>query len=178
MSISLIAAVSENNVIGKDNKTPWHLPGDLRHFVEKTKGHHVIMGRRTYENLRGSLSDRINIVLTRQEDLKAEGFFVVHSLKEALEMAKDDSEIFVIGGAEIFKEAMPLADKIYLTRVHATIDGDKFFPEIDEKEWKILEREDFKADGKNEYDYSFITFCHSREANVRRGEGGNPEELQ
>jgi dihydrofolate reductase len=155
--VSIIVALSENNVVGKQNKLPWKLSADLKRLKAITMGHHLIMGRKTWESLGRPLPGRINVVITSDKNYKAEGGIVVHSLKEALEISSKDDEVFIFGGGTIFKEAMHFVDRIYMTRVHALIDGDTFFPTLKLNEWKEISREDFNADEKNEYDYSFIT---------------------
>ena len=158
MTISLVAAASENNVIGKDNKLLWHLPNDMKSFKNTTWGMPVIMGRKTFESVDNQpLNGRTNVVVTRQDDYKAEGAVVVKSLDDAFFIVKemDVNEVFVIGGGEIFKEIFPKSDKIYLTRVHTVIEGDAFFPEISEKDWKLTSHLDFPADEKHAYAYSF-----------------------
>lgn len=160
MTISLIAAASENNVIGRDNDLPWHLPKDLKFFRSKTSGHPIIMGRKNYESIGRSLPNRLNIVITRQAGLEIEGCEVVGSLEEAIELGKqsDQDELFVIGGGQIYEAAMPLADRIYLTRVHAHVDGDVLFPELDESEWKQLSSEEHLADDDHEHAFTFIVY--------------------
>jgi len=158
MILSIIAAVSENDVIGKDNKLIWHLPVDLRFFKEKTLGHHVIMGRKTFESVGRPLPNRVNIVISRSEGFTADGCLVVHSLKDAIENVVDDSEAFICGGAEIYKQALQIADMMYLTRVHHKFEGDTFFPEFDSKVWLENERKRFNPDEKNKYACSFITY--------------------
>ena len=156
--IALVVAMAENRVIGKENKLIWHLPADLKHFKNITTGHPIIMGRKTFESIGKPLPNRTNIVITRQTDFEAEGILVAHSLSDALMMAQQmDSDIFVIGGAEIYKQAMFLADTIYLTEVHHTFDGDTFFPEIDSVLWEETSREEHEADEKNKYNYAFVT---------------------
>jgi len=156
--IALVVAMAENRVIGKNNQLIWHLPADLKHFKNLTTGHPIIMGRKTFESIGKPLPNRTNIVVTRQEDFRPEGCLVAHSLSEALMMAQQlDAEIFVIGGAEIYKQAMFLADTIYLTEVHQEFEGDTFFPEIDTLLWIETDREEHKADEKNPYDYDFVT---------------------
>ncbi len=155
--IALVVARAENRVIGKNNQLIWRLPADLKFFKNLTTGHPIIMGRKTFESIGKPLPNRTNIIITRQEDFEAEGCLVAHSLAEGLMMAQQmDSDIFVIGGAEIYKQAMFLADTIYLTEVHQTFDGDTFFPEIDTVLWQESSREEFKADEKNAYDYAFV----------------------
>ncbi|HXC07134.1 MAG TPA: dihydrofolate reductase [Bacteroidia bacterium] len=158
MVISIIAAISENNVIGKDNKLIWHLPADLNHFKELTTGHHLIMGRKTWESIGSKpLPGRTSIVITRDKKYKASGCTLVHSLDEALEAAKGQEEVFVIGGAEIYKQTMALAHKLYITRVHHKFEGDTFFPEIG-KEWFEAINNDFEKDAKNKYDFSLCEY--------------------
>lgn len=135
-NLSIIAALSRNRVIGENGKIPWDLPGDLKHFRETTSGHTVIMGRKTYESIWRPLSGRTNIIITRNGEYDAPGCVVVKSLKEALEHARDDSEPFVIGGSEIYRQAIPLAGKMYLTNVDYTCSGDTYFPGFDEMEWE------------------------------------------
>jgi dihydrofolate reductase len=156
--IALVVAMAENRVIGKDNQLIWHLPADLKHFKNLTTGHPIIMGRKTFEAIGKPLPNRTNIIITHQQDFKAEGCMVAHSLSEGLMMAQQmDSEIFVIGGAEIYRQAMFLSDTIHLTEVHHTFEGDTFFPEIDTILWEETSREHHQADEKNPYDYSFVT---------------------
>ena len=160
--LSIIVAVSENNVVGKENKLPWKLSADLKRLKSLTMGHHIIMGRKTWESLGKALPGRINVVITTDKNFKAEGGVVVHSLNEALAISSADDEIFIFGGGKIFKEAMPLVNKIYITRVHSIIDGDTFFPVLDKSDWKEISREDFKADEKNQYNYSFLTLVRKK----------------
>lgn len=156
--ITIIAAIAHNNVLGKDNQLIWHLPADLKRFKKTTSDHCVIMGRKTYESLGKPLPNRTNIVVTRNTDFKREGCVIVHSLKEAIYVAKADDNPFILGGANIYQQAMAVADILDLTFVHHTFEGDVFFPEIDLKIWKETARKDFKADDKNKYDYSFVRF--------------------
>ncbi len=155
--LSIIVALSENNVIGRENNLPWKLSADLKRLKAITMGHHLIMGRKTWESLGRPLPGRTNVVITSDKNYKAEGGVVVHSFNEALQTSAHDNEAFVFGGGKIFREALPVVTKIYMTIVHAKIDGDTFFPGLDKNEWHEVEREDFKADEKNQYDYSFIT---------------------
>ena len=155
--ISFIVATSENNVIGKDNKLPWCLPTDMRYFKNVTWGMPVIMGRKSFESLGKALKGRTNIVVTRNKDWHAEGTQVVQSIDQAITLAAqtDAKEIFIIGGAEIFKEAMPVADRIYLTRIHHRFEGDAYFPEMPENEWVMVKSRFCDADEKNKYAHSF-----------------------
>lgn len=156
--ITLIAALGKNRELGKDNELIWHLPNDLKRFKKVTSSHAIIMGRKTFESLGKPLPNRTNIVITRNKNYKAQGAIVVNSIEEALHTVKDDNSTFIIGGAEIYKLAMPLADKLDLTFVDAELNADAFFPEIDRNIWKETSREDFSADEKHKYNYSFVTF--------------------
>jgi dihydrofolate reductase len=154
--LSTIVAASENNVIGKDNQLLWHLPDDLKHFKRTTKGHHVIAGRKTFESQGKPLPHRTNIIVTRNPDYRAEGCIVVNSLDRALELAQADDEPFIIGGEQIYRMALPLVERIYLTRVHAEFEGDTFFPELDMDQWKEISRDYYSKDERNEYPFSII----------------------
>ncbi|MBP6335530.1 MAG: dihydrofolate reductase, partial [Bacteroidia bacterium] len=143
--ISIIVALSENNVVGVKNQLPWRLSADLKRVKALTMGHHIIMGRKTYESIGKPLPGRTNVIITRNKNFIAEGCVIVTSLTEALELSKDDSEVFIFGGGEIFREALPLATKIYMTRVHTILEGDTHFPEITPFEWRIIHLEEFKA---------------------------------
>lgn len=157
--VTIIAAIAENNVLGKDNKLIWYLPADLKRFKKMTLNHVVIMGRKTFESMGKPLPNRTNIIITRDKKYKTEGCVVVNSLREALKVAaKEDENPFILGGAEIYKQAIPFTDRLDLTFVHHKFEADVFFPEIDRTIWKETSREDFKADDKNKYDYSFVTF--------------------
>ena len=156
--LTIIAAIAKNNVLGKNNQLIWHLPADLKRFKKTTSGHCVIMGRKTYESLGKPLPNRTNIVITRDKNFKADGCVIVHSLNEAIKKAKKDDSPFILGGANIYKQAITLADVLDLTFVHHNFEGDVFFPEIDTSVWKETSRQDFKADAKNKYDYSFVKF--------------------
>ena len=153
---SIVVAIAENNAIGKNNQLLWHLPKDLKHFKDITTGHTVIMGRKTYESVGRPLPNRRNIVVTRQ-NITIDGCEVVNSLPDALKLAEGVDEVFIVGGAEIYKQGILLTDRIYLTIVHQNFDGDTYFPEIKEDEWKETEREDYQPDEKNQLPYSFIT---------------------
>jgi dihydrofolate reductase len=155
--ISLVVAVSENNAIGKDNQLLWHLPADLKHFKNITTGHVIIMGRKTFDSIGKPLPNRRNIVITRQQELQLEGAEVVNSLEDAIQLAENEKEIFVIGGAQIYEQAMAICHRIYLTRVHQYFDGDAFFPAIDEQIWKEVAKEDHLPDEKNKFAYTFAT---------------------
>jgi len=160
--LTLIVAAAENNAIGKDNKLIWHLSDDLKRFKNLTKGHHIIMGRKTFESFAKPLPNRTHIVITRQTHYKApEGVIIVNTLYDAINIAKNDTQPFIIGGGEIYKQAMAVADKIEITRVHQTFEADTFFPEIDTTLWKQTTNEFHNKDANNEYDFSFITYVRN-----------------
>ena len=152
-------AAGENDAIGKDNKLIWHLSEDLKRFKNLTNGHHIIMGRKTFESLPKTLPNRTHVVITRQENYQVpEGVIVVNTIEDALDASKNDDHPFIIGGGEIYKQAMSLADKIELTRVHENFDADTFFPKIDDSVWKETANTFHKKDEKNDYDFSFLTY--------------------
>lgn len=158
MIISAIAAVSKNNVIGKNNEVPWYLPADIKFFKNTTLNHHVIMGRKTLDSIVNPLPKRVNIILTRDPFFVATNFIVVHTIEEALEIAENngEEEVFILGGAEIYKLSMSYLDKLYLTEVDVEVpDGDTFFPEVDWKDWKLISQEPHQPDDKNEFAYNF-----------------------
>ncbi len=157
-NITMIAAAAENNALGKDNKLIWHLSDDLKHFKNLTKGHHIIMGRKTFESMPKALPNRTNIVITRQEDYTAEDAHIVHSLEAALALAKEDEQPFIIGGGEIYRQGLAYADSIELTRVHADFEADTFFPEIDPAKWSEIWRENRDIDEKHQHAFSFIRY--------------------
>jgi dihydrofolate reductase len=162
MNLSIIAAVSENRVIGRKGGLPWNLPADQAFFKRVTIGHAVIMGRRTYESIRRPLPKRTNIVVTRNPDFEAPGAVVVDSLDTALEIAADDDEVFVAGGAELYREALPRADRLYLTLVHACVEGDAFFPEIDFSRWRLLDDVRHEVDDRHAHAFSIRTYAAIR----------------
>lgn len=158
--ITIIAAIANNNALGKDNDLIWHLPADLQRFKKITSGHHILMGRNTFESIGKPLPNRTTIIITRNQDYVKDGCLIANSLEEALEMAEKDEQIYIIGGAQIYKYALEnnLANAMEITLVHQEFEADAFFPEIDMSVWKSVEREDFIADEKNKFDYSFIRF--------------------
>nr|AIA17088.1 Dihydrofolate reductase [uncultured bacterium]AIA17503.1 Dihydrofolate reductase [uncultured bacterium]AIA18166.1 Dihydrofolate reductase [uncultured bacterium] len=163
MKISIIVAASENNVIGRNNDLPWYLPLDLKYFKDTTMGHCVVMGRKNFESIPPKYSPlvgRTNIVITRQKDYKANGAVVVNSIEDAIEYARrqSETECFITGGGEIFRQSLQYCDRIYLTRIHAVIEGDVYFPELNMNEWKEVSRDDRPADEKNNYSFSFLRF--------------------
>ena len=149
--------MAENRVIGRANRLPWRLPADLRRFKSVTMGKPVIMGRKTYESIGKPLPGRSNIVVTRDPDYRAPGCQVVHSLEQALEAGAGHAEVMVIGGAELYRQALGRAQRIYLTLVRAEVEGDALFPDIEPQQWRELERESHRADERNQYDYDFVT---------------------
>lgn len=155
---SMMVARSTNGVIGKDNGLVWHLPGDLKYFKKTTMGHFVVMGRKTLDSTQFPLPGRSSIVITRNKDFFAEGCITVHTLEEAYAFGEKyhQQELFILGGGQIYAQAMESADKIYLTEVHATVEGDTYFPEINFNIWRETWREDHARDEKNRYDYSFV----------------------
>ena len=156
--ITIIVAASKNNIIGNDNKLIWHLSNDLKRFKKLTIGHHVIMGRKTFESMPRSLPNRTNVIVTRKKDYLAENAIVANSLDQALSVASEDSQPFIIGGGEIYKIAMDISDRIELTRVHHHFEGDTSFPEIDKSKWIESNRILNKKDDKHDYDFTFITY--------------------
>lgn len=163
MTVSLIVAMSQNRVIGYQNKLPWHLPEDLKRFKEITTGHTVIMGRKTFESIGRPLPGRKNIVLTRNPGYRAEGVVVFSGLTEALGAVPAGEEVFILGGAEVFREALPLADKIHLTLIHKEFQGDTFFPELDlESDFRIIQQSDVLLSRNFELPYQYITAIRRR----------------
>ena len=157
-NITMIAAVSENNALGKDNKLIWHLSDDLKHFKNLTKGHHVIMGRKTFESMPKALPNRTNVIITRQQGYVAENAHVVDSIEAALALAQEDDRPFIIGGGEIYRQGMAFAHCIELTRVHEEFEADTFFPEIDTSVWREVWRVNHDKDDKHAYAFSFIRY--------------------
>jgi dihydrofolate reductase len=157
--ITIIAAIANNLVLGKNNQLIWHLPADLKRFKLTTTGHTVIMGRKTFESLGNKpLPNRTNIIISANKNFKAKNCVLAHSLQEAIFYAKADANPFILGGAHIYQQAIAVADVLDLTFIHHSFEGDVFFPEIDKAIWKETARQDFKADEKNPYDFSFVKF--------------------
>ena len=154
--LSLIAAVAENGVIGVNNTLPWHLPEDLKRFRALTTGHHIIMGRKTYESLNRLLPGRITVIVTRNPDYRVEGALIADSLEQAIAQCDQDDEAFLIGGAELYEEGMKLADKLYLTEIHATFAGDAYFPIVDLNVWSEAARESHVSE--KGLKYSYVTY--------------------
>lgn len=160
--ISLVVAMARNRVIGAYNALPWHLPADLTHFKALTMGHHIVMGRKTYESIGKPLPGRTSVVVTRNANFSAPGVIVANSLEAAISACGNDDEIFVIGGAELYRQAIALADRIYLTEIDADISGDAHFTELDSKHWLETGRASHIKDEKNAYSYHFVIYDRNR----------------
>jgi len=159
MRLSLIVAMSENRVIGRGGQLPWRLSADLRRFKQLTMGHHLIMGRKTWESIGRPLPGRTSLVISRQPDYRVDGAEVVPNLPQAILRAEGDDEAFVIGGGEIYQQALPLVGRVYLTMIHASVEGDTRFPELAADQWRVLEQSPIQsADEKNDHDYSFLIY--------------------
>lgn len=158
--ISLIAAIGKNNELGKEQKLLWAMPADMKHFRETTSGHPIVMGRKTFESIGRALPNRRNVVITRDINYKADGIEIAHSLEEALKLFENSNEeVFIIGGGELYKQAIEKADKLYITRVDCeTPDADTYFPEIDLNIWQETSKEDHASDEKNPFPYSFVEY--------------------
>ncbi len=156
--LSIIVAMSENRAIGLDGAMPWHLPADLKRFRALTTGHAIIMGRKTWQSIGRPLPDRQSIVITRDPAFQTDGASVVHDLDTAISAAGDDQEIFIIGGGEIYQHALPRADRVYITFIHAEIEGDTVFPELDETTWALVDDERCEADERHEFAFSFRVY--------------------
>jgi len=163
MIVSAIAALSRNGVIGRNNDLPWRLPDDMKFFMQTTRDHHVIMGRKNYDSLKDKfkpLPNRTNIIITRQKDLQAPGCIVLHDIREAIGLAEKnrETECFIIGGSEIYKLAMPYTTRLYLTEIDAEIEGDTYFPAFDKKQWKEKSRVHHPADERHAYPFDMVTY--------------------
>ena len=156
MKISIIVAMDRNGVIGKDGSLPWYLSSDLKHFKKITMGKPIVMGRKTHESIGRPLPGRENVVITSDKEYQAPGCTVLNSIECVFAKFRHIDEIMIMGGADLYKQLLAGADRIYLTEVHADLEGDTYFPEFDRESWEENERYDFRADEKNEYDYSFV----------------------
>ena len=157
--ITIVVAIGKNGEIGLNNQLLWHMPKDLKHFKEITSGHPVVMGRKTYESIGKALPNRTNIVVSRKDNWFEEGILIVGSLKEALKFAQKINEnIMILGGAEVFKQTLDLADRLEVTLVEESFEADTFFPKIDAKIWKLTHEENHEKDEKNPYDFKFLTY--------------------
>lgn len=163
MIISLIAALTKNQVIGKNNDLPWHLPDDMKYFMQTTRGHHVIMGRKNYQSIPEKfrpLPNRTNIVVTRQQGFSAPGCIVVHSIEQGLEVARNnnETEVFIIGGSEIYRAGFAYAEKLYLTEIDTTLEGDTYFPSFNKQQWRELSRRHHPADDRHAHAFDFVVY--------------------
>ncbi len=156
--LTMIAAAAENNALGKDNDLVWHLPDDFKRFKRLTSGHHIIMGRKTFESFPKLLPDRTHIIITRKKDYNPEGTLVVNSLEEAIKLAKLDDQPYIIGGGEIYDMGINVADRIELTRVHGEFEADTFFPSINENDWKLVKEQYHPKDEKHNYAFTYLTY--------------------
>lgn len=155
-NLSIIVAVATNRIIGNKNTLPWHLPEDLKRFRALTTGHHIIMGRKTYESLNRLLPDRTTVIVTRNPDYRVAGALIANSLQQAIQLCGEDEEVFLIGGAELYRDGLKLASKLYMTEIDAAFEGDAFFPEFDQTEWQEASREQHtSAQGLN---FSYVTY--------------------
>lgn len=161
--ITIIAAIAKNNALGKNNDLIWHLPADLKRFKQVTTGHYILMGRNTFESIGKPLPNRTTIIITRNKNYFKDGCLIANSLEEAIKMVEEDKKVYIIGGAQIYKYAIEnnLVDALDITLVHEEFEADVFFPEIDLNIWKEVSRENFKADEKNKFDYSFVSYKKS-----------------
>jgi dihydrofolate reductase len=156
--ITLIAAVAQNNALGKDNQLLWHLPDDFKRFKNITSGHYIIMGRKTFDSFPKPLPNRTHVIITRQKEYKPEGCIVVNSLEEAIQSCPKQEDIFIIGGGEIYKQSIAIADKIDITRVHNSFEADTFFPEIEIEKWQLIFEEFHSKDERHDFDFTFQTY--------------------
>lgn len=156
--LSVIVAIDENNLMGSNNDLPWHLPNDLKRFKQITTGHTIIMGRKTYESIGRPLPNRKNIIITRNKNFNAEGCIVIHSWEEIRQYIEEEDEVFLIGGADLIKQKLHQVDRIYLTVIHETFNGDIYFPKLNLDEWELVEEEQGVIDEKNVYPHTFYVY--------------------
>ena len=168
MKLSLIVAMERSGVIGRDGDLPWHLSADLRRFKQLTMGHHIIMGRKTFDSIGRLLPGRTSVVVTRQSDFAAPGAVVTHSLPDAVAAASNDDEAFIIGGAEIYQQALDIVDRIYLTEVDAEVAGDARFPDFDRSEWTVADRTEHPADERNDHPHTFTVLERTLQSQTTR----------
>lgn len=163
-TISMIAAVAENNALGKDNGLLWHLPDDFKYFKKRTSGHKIIMGRKTFESFPKPLPNRVHIVITRDPNYQIpySDCIVVHSLEKAMELVKDDSLAFILGGGEIYRLGLEYADQLEITRVHHSFEADTYFPDFDENKWTLIKKEFHPKDARHAYDFTYLTYTKIR----------------
>jgi dihydrofolate reductase len=157
--LSIIVAMAKNRTIGVNNTLPWRCPEDLKHFKALTMGHHMIMGRKTFDSIGKPLPGRTTVVVTRDAHLKIEGCLIAHSLQEAIELCSDDAEAFIVGGAEIYSQSLQLADTLYITEIQQDVEGDAHFPEFDRNTWRETARDVRTQETPQPLDYHFVTYC-------------------
>lgn len=168
MIVSLIVAMDQDRGIGKENRLPWHLSQDLKRFRELTMGHYLLMGRKTWESIGRPLDGRTSIVVTANRHYFPEDCIVVHSVEEGIQYADacGEMELFIVGGGEVFKQALPIANKVYLTQIHAIVQGDVFFPEFDMRYWKEVDRVDYPCDTNNQFPFTFVTLIKKEQDGI------------
>lgn len=157
-NISIIVAMANNRIIGANNTMPWRCPEDLKYFKSLTMGHHMIMGRKTFDSIGKPLPGRVSVIVTRNRELHIEGCIMAHSLDEAIAACKDDNEVFIVGGAELYSLALPIVNKLYITEIQQDISGDTYFPEFDKAKWRETAREKHHQDAPQPLDYHFVTY--------------------
>lgn len=160
--ITIIAAAAENNALGKDNKLLWHLPDDFKRFKALTTGHHIIMGRKTFESFPKPLPNRVHVVITRQTDYCRDGVICAVSIEDALSKCPESEDVFIIGGGEIYNLALPISDKVELTRVHESFEADAFFPDLNPDQWELAESQFHPKDDRHAIDFSYETYLRKR----------------
>ena len=161
--LAMIVAASDNDVIGRDGDLPWKISADLKRFKSLTMGHHLVMGRKTFESIGRLLPGRTTVIVTRNKAYKFDGALVAHSLEQALDLAAADESPFLVGGAELYSVGLPQVNRLYLTRVHADVEGDTWLPSLDWSCWQLVEKESFPADEKNEFAFSFEDYIRQAE---------------
>jgi len=164
MSVSIIVAMSRNHTIGINNTLPWRCPEDLKHFKSLTMGHHMIMGRKTFDSIGNALPGRTTVVVTRDKQLMIEGCLMAHSLAEAIDLCSEDEEIFIVGGADIYKQSLTLADTLYITEIQQDVEGDAHFPAFDKSAWQEIAREVRSQESPQPLQYHFVTYQRIKES--------------
>ncbi len=157
-SVAIIVAMAGNRIIGINNTLPWHIPADLQHFKKLTMGHHMIMGRKTFESIGKPLPGRTTVVMTRNHELRISGCIMAHKLEEAIAACADDDQLFIVGGAELYAQALPLADTLYITEIQQAVEGDAYFPVFNKNEWLEVSREKYNQETPQPLEYHFATY--------------------
>ena len=160
--VSLIVAMARNRVIGRDNRLPWHLPADLKRFKELTMGHHIVMGRKTWESINRLLPGRTSVIVTSNPEFQLPGAKIARSVEDALQQCGDDLEVFIVGGEQLFRAALPLAQRLYLTTIEADVEGDTYMPQLDLSQWRLIAEESHSADEKNALPWTLQIFERAR----------------